>query len=339
MGNFRCEFQVTGDLVLPADVAELNLSSAGVATTLRNNSKNDEGHAIDMLAIVVGEADSMKFAYSELRAALAEQLDLLSFVTQSRYRIERPIRAVEWEPHQKKRQFRAYHTVDSQYPPEPRLTREYLATVEYLDGRAVPHFVRTALKYFRYGLLDPQPEDQFMRLWLSLEIVAENTKEKHKASIQCPVCGEALSCSQCGTNPERVPMAKQEIDRMIGTVAGDQAPKVSKHLFIARNGLMHGRSVESIEKECNIPMEQIVNELGTVTWHAIMSTIPLGDSGPQLHLGHRSWQFTNLTMVASLVGEMEHKGDDPHPSDGQIPSVNIELLTRFNDPEGEQGND
>ncbi len=70
MPTYRCEFEITGDLVLSA---------------------NDEGHTIDMVASVTGSAESIDAAESELRGVLAEQLDLLTFTTHSRFKIERPI--------------------------------------------------------------------------------------------------------------------------------------------------------------------------------------------------------------------------------------------------------
>lgn len=332
MPTYRCEFEITGDLVLASNVGRLELDGSSGITTFRNGSANDEGHTVDMVASVIGSAESIDTAENELRGVLAEQLDLLTFTTHSRFKIERPIRAFEWEAHQEKRQFRAFHTVDSRHPPEPEFSSDFVATAKVLDNSNPPPFTRTALKYFRYGLLDPQPEDQFMRLWLALEIIAENLKDKEKVPIVCPVCGEALTCAACGVEPMRVPMAKQAIEGLISRIAGEHAKEVSKRQFKARNGLMHGRSVESIEKECKASIEKIVNELGTLAWHAIMSTIPLGD-GPELHFGHRDGQFTNLTLVAAMLGEFKHQGDEPHPTDDKLPSVNIDLMTRFGSPD------
>jgi hypothetical protein len=99
-----------------------------------------------------------------------------------------------------------------------------------------------ALKYFRYGLLDEQPEDQFMWLWLALEIVAENLKEKVRVPIACSACGANVKCAHCGDEPMRIPMAKQAIEQLIATVVDEKSiAEVAKRQFAARNGLMHGQ--------------------------------------------------------------------------------------------------
>lgn len=136
MPTYRCEYEVTGDLVLADAIGPLTMNTAGVAITFRNGSQNDEGHTVDMIVSVIGPADALDSSEGELAGILAQQLDLLSFATHSRFKIERSIRAIDWEPHQSKRQFRVFHTVDSQYPPEPYLSNEYLETVRTLDDCA-----------------------------------------------------------------------------------------------------------------------------------------------------------------------------------------------------------
>lgn len=259
---------------------------------------------------------------------LARQLDLLTFVTHSRFKIVAPRRLIEWEPGRRTRRFKAFHVVEGRYPPDPELIQDYLATAATIEKGNLPPFARMALKYFRYGLIDDQPEDQFMRLWLALEIIAENVKEKSRVPIACPACNSALKCPTCGSEPTRVPMAKQAIDRLLAEITGEAAQDVSRRQFIARNGLMHGRATESIEADCKASLPQIVDELGALTWNAIMSTLtPAGDGA--LAFGHRSGEFVNKVMVVSMVGEFDHMDEGPHPSEDKIPAVKISMQTRF----------
>lgn len=332
MPVYRCDFEVTGDLVLPSDVPSLELTTvSGYVITFKNGAFNDEGHATSLLVTIIGNAESIDIAQQKLRGELAEQLDLLTFGTHSRFQIEKPLRAIDWEAGQKERHFRAFLKLDGRYPPDPEFTNHYLETLRALAQADPPAYARTALKYFRYGLLDTQPEDQFMRLWLALEIIAENVKVTEPVPVGCPACGEPLRCSKCPTEPTRVPMAKQAIEQLIAGMAGDEAMGISRRQFIARNGLMHGRSVESIEAECKLSMPGLVDELGWIAWHAIMSTIPIG-SGPPLHFGYRDGQFANLSLIASMEGTFKHTGYEPHPPDDKIPKVKITLLTRFGKP-------
>lgn len=191
-----------------------------------------------------------------------------------------------------------------------------------------PNFTKRALKYFRYGLLDEHPEDQHMHLWLALEIIAENLKEKESIPIVCPTCDTALKCDECGTEPTRIPMAKQAIEQLIFRTVGKEGKTVAKRQFETRNGLMHGRSVRSIVSKVNMEMANIVNELGFITWSAINSTFTF-KKDVQLIFGHRGGDFTNKYLITSMRGSFEHTGNTPHPSEDKIPKVKISMKTNF----------
>ncbi len=108
MPKFRCDFDVTGDLVLPNNVNELELAGfEGFVTTLKNGSLDEDGNATGLVVTIIGSTESIEYAHQELRSALAEQLDLLAFVTRSRFKIDSPRRVVEWEQGRQVRRFQA----------------------------------------------------------------------------------------------------------------------------------------------------------------------------------------------------------------------------------------
>jgi hypothetical protein len=334
MPTFRCDLDIVGDLVLPAGVGQMSTETlAGLSFSFTNGPVGPDGHVGGMRVTVVGPSQSIESARGDLQQALAEQLNLLTFATHSRFKIVAPRRVMEWEPGQKKRKLQVFHTVDPRHPPDPELDPDFLNTTDALDRAGAPPHVGTALKYFRYGLLDDQPEDQFMQLWLALEIMAENGKDPEPVPILCASCNANMTCSACGNSPTRVPMAKQAIELLIEKIAGDAAAIVSKRQFKARNGLMHGRSRERIEAECKAPLGNLVNELGALAWHAIMSAIPL-PPGPGLLFGHRDFEFSHKSMVTAFTLLIEHTGDGAHPSEEQIPNPEITLTTRFRLPDG-----
>ena len=113
----------------------------------------------------------MDTARYQLQTALAAQLDLLSFVTHSRFRITAPLQMMEWEEDQRTRQYDVFHASDPREPPDPELAMPYLESATAIDQSTLRDYTRAALRYFRYGLIDEQPEDQFMRFWLALEII------------------------------------------------------------------------------------------------------------------------------------------------------------------------
>jgi hypothetical protein len=334
MPTFRCDFDTTGDLVLPADIDQVNVSTTnGFRLTIRNAPVDSEGHAPGLVVCVVGRANCMETAQEELREALAAQLDLLSFVTHSRFKIVGPRRLVEWEEGQKRRRFESFYTTDARYPPDPELDRKYLETLATLDRAKPPDFARRALRYFRYGLIDAQTEDQFMRFWLALEIVAENTKERDSVPITCPACNTAMECGACGAKPTRVPMAKQAIENLIARIFDPAEQTLSKRLFKARNALMHGKGSVAIEADCKTPLRQMVNELAIAAWNAIMLSIPLAEEGGQsLNFGHRGAEFASGSLIMAIRGIFDHTGDGPHPTDDKMPSLEIGMTTTFGRP-------
>jgi hypothetical protein len=105
MPKFRCEFLISPDLVLPADSPNVPLLTlhGDLSITIRNTTIDEDGHPTELVASVVGSATSFDRAEDELRAGLAECLDLLAFATHSRFKISGPVRLLEWNEGQRTR--------------------------------------------------------------------------------------------------------------------------------------------------------------------------------------------------------------------------------------------
>lgn len=338
MPNFRCEFKVTCDLVVGKGQDSLSINGIdGNTYEFTNAPADEEGLVPYLIATVYGESESIDVAQEHLRACLAKQLDMFTFATHSRCKIDEPIRLVEWDAGKKERHFKSFHTSDARFPPEPNLSSDFLNTSSILDHAEPPPFIRTALKYFRYGVLDSQPEDQFMRFWLALEVIAENMKENEPVPIVCPECSTAMTCAICGTQPTRTPMAKQAIEILSERIIGENWRDVTKPLFIARNGIMHGSSVDSIEKKIKQPISKSVNDLARLVWNAIRINIKLSEEeASKLVLGHWGGDFVNKRVVAAVHGSFEHTGDAPHPAKEKIPDVKVSLITSLNENGGDE---
>lgn len=331
MPKYRCDFNVVGDLVLPKDADDpctIALPS-GASVEFSNGDCDEGGHTTSLVAKVIGEARAIGEAEVVLRKVLAAQLDLLCFVTQSRFQIEDARRVIEWEPGKRQRQLLVHRAVDARYPPSPDLRQTFFNSCETLEGMDFPSFVRTALKYFRYGCLDRSPEDQFMRFWIALEIVAENTKLKERVPITCAKCSKHAKCAHCGFEASRVPMATSAIRSLIEKITAPRID-VSNRQLTTRNGLMHGRDVAAIEAEVGISLSAIVDELARVTWNAISETIltrPDNGDAP-LDLGHNDGKFGNGRLV--VVGNfLFDAGAGEHPSEEQLPKIEASIAHRF----------
>lgn len=328
MPFFRCEFRVESDFTIPEDEKQqVVLEAAGATTTLKNGPVDGDGAVSCLFAYVIGDVESQEIATNELRARLASQLDLLSFVTQSRFKISNAIRLIEWEPYQSPRNMHVLQSQDARYPPEPQPLQLFISSAAKIDGTNLHPFVRKAMKYFRLGLLEEQLEDQFMRFWFALEIVAENSKDDEKSPVTCQKCGVPLKC-ECGHEQSRRPMATDAIRNLMSHINSGKYHDISGKLLLARNTLMHGGGIATLEKKCKLSMKELTEQLGQVSWSAIENALTLGDAN-EIIIFDRQGDFTPVQMVFSAHLRFTPQGNAPHPPEDAIPNPSVAISTRF----------
>ncbi len=224
--------------------------------------------------------------------------------------------------------FKALQVFDPLYPPSPDLPAACVQTAETISQARPAGYVYHALHCFRNGVRAKQLEDQFQNFWLAIETIAEGRKEKTKVSISCPKCQEPLTCSHCQENPLRGLLSGQAIRNLLNVTVMPDPDKIYRDLSSVRNRLMHGgSSAATAIKKTGRSLENLVNLAGNIAWHAIMASMP--NTKEPLNFGHRDGVFANLDLVAGPFGTFEFIGDGEHPTDDKIPSVKIELDTRF----------
>ena len=74
-----------------------------------------------------------------------------------------------------------------------------------------------------------------------------------------------------------------------------------------------------------------MDELGRLTWEAIVSAFHLQDAAA-LVLGHRGGSFTTMTLVAAAVGSFEYTGTGEYPSEEELPKMDFSMIARFGGP-------
>jgi hypothetical protein len=331
--HYRADYKVKGDLVL-ADNKTLTpiITKNGLKINFVNTDQNSEGHFTHLIATVTGLAESIEMVNKSFRDELARALDLLSYSSHSRFKIISPLRVLDWEPYIRERSMKVFHSTDFIDPPDPELHQALFDTVNEIEKLEIKDFVRTALQYFRYGVFSSSPEDQYMRFWMALEIIAENTKEKISEPLKCMHCGTEYSCCNCGKLNERIPMAKKEILNQLNKLFGATTYKeVGKRLFRARDGLMHGGSIQSIEHKTGKSISELIDEIAFVVWNLIYNLIP-GLRQKPLVFGMRSGNFSNQIMTAIANVTFTYDGVNEHPSDKQIYDMKLSLITKFTSP-------
>jgi hypothetical protein len=330
MPKFRADYDVKGSHVLPPDSKPIILrgDAPPFEMKFRNADPDKSGHAPYLIVEVIANSDSINDVANEFRSLLAAQLDILSFVTQSTFVIDQCRRVVEWEPFQKTREYRPVRRFDPLYPPSPDLRQFLFDAAQIILQANPPDYVLQALHYFRLGLFEPQPEDQFMHFWRAIETIAEGAKETTRIPIPCPKCSGELFCANCNEVPRRRPMSRQAIRELLERIF-PTSPGLYATLVGTRDHLFHGRAPHLVETEIGRPLGTVVNDAGVTAWSVIQHSIPLLRT--QIKVMQRSGPFANYMLTASPVMTFTYSTGAPHPTDDEMPKVEVNLITTFTD--------
>jgi hypothetical protein len=329
VAQYRADFYVKGSLALArgSDPLVIASKSPDFEIQFTNAPRDASGHVPGLIVHVTASADSLDGAAEQFRGLLAQQLDLLSFVTHCAFAIVRCLRVIEWEPHQKRRRMLVFQDFDPLDPPDPELTSEFADTVHALIQAGAEDYVLRALRSFRYGTIERQPEDQFQHFWHAIETIAEGSKTKTRIPIPCPKCQHDLFCRECNKSPMRRPMARQAIRELFAAIRENGGDEFYRDLVGTRDHLLHGRSPDSVEREIGYPLPVLVNEAGKAAWQAIMHSLPALEGSPAF--GHRDGNFVNLDLVMFPDMTFEYDGVAPRPSEDQIPKVQVTMKVTF----------
>ena len=334
--TFRADFEVTADIVLRKGDPPIVLKGPDVEVSLLNGPDDAEGHVQSLRALVVGQAEELGEAVGTLRHMLVRQLDMLTFVTHSRFKIKSCLRVIEWTAGACSRKAISMADFDERMPPAPELNASVAETIQAIQDANLPGFVAVAMRSFRYGCVDQQAEDQFQRFFTAIEIVAENVIGKQPVVQVCAACKVGLICSACGKQATRTPMGRLAIEKLIRPFS-DEPAITAKRLFTTRNGLVHGRPVSSIEAELDLPMTALADIAGILAWHSVMSVVDpkLPPGPPREFFTHGTFIVGSVNMGATVIVEVPPGND--HPTDEQIPNLQISMQTMFRPQEAPPG--
>lgn len=327
MSNFRSDYEVRSSLVLPegTDTAQLASSVEGIQITLHNAPTRKDGHVPCLIAKVVGPAASLDAVADIHREHLARELDTLAFVTKATFQIEQCTKVIEWEPFQKSRKMLALQKFDPGNPPAPNLLPELLDSAARLSlALDQSSATRRALQCFRLGLISTQSEEQFHQFWLAFETIAEDTKDTARVPIQCPKCRTDLWCSSCAGVPTRRPLAQQAMRTLLTSLRKD-GNDVYEILSKVRHHLAHGRSPSTLSKSAGIELPIAVDLMGATAWHSIIRVMPHVDNLTVMEVD----SVLSRELIVGPDLEFQYNGEAEHPSDREIPDLNISLQTRF----------
>lgn len=218
------------------------------------------------------DLDASKEVSEEL---LAECLNMLAFATSCRLRRHRIRQIVDATTGSGgMRSLLMWGDAIQYEDPQPYLSAETTQAIERLLEFDCPPAIKRALRWYRLGVNETQPDDQFMCFWFALEIVSEHQKSTEKVNDRCPQCRAPLFCESCKTHPIHKPYAKQAIAALLKAADPKCEDATIALLDKTRNSLMHGSTLKEIEAGLPSPHESVVDVLGRLLWMALVHQFP-----------------------------------------------------------------
>jgi hypothetical protein len=330
------EYEVDGDFILqpPREAASLTVGPHQV--TLRNRAPGEDGHSPGLWVSIVLDAESLDDAIQAAREHMTSFLDYLAFTTSVRYKIVRAVRAIEWMPKQVTRQVKFLNSFDPLQPPEPMMGDQVLGAMELLCAAKLPEAVRSALHWFRRGLLGSQPDEQFQSFWFVIEIIANHTKAMDPVPDLCAKCRTPLFCKTCGEETTHRPYPKQAIEALFRRIVNPQPDKAFDFMNDVRNQLLHGTPFRKIQTTPQKSAEWIVDHVGKTAYSALVHAITLIVRPQEKWVLIGREGFAARMIVMGARGSFDHRGSGDHPDWKELPTAKIELITKF-DPISREG--
>lgn len=250
------------------------------------------------------DAPTLDEAKSIAEDLLADCLNMLAFTTGSRFQRHRIRQIVDATESGKTGMRAVLMWADSiEYEnPQPFLSEGTAQAIERLLEFDVSPAIRRAMRWYRLGVNETVPDDQFMSFWFSLEIVAEFEKSTEKVPDRCPKCQSPLYCESCETRPVHRPYPKQAIRALLKAVDKECDDATIELLDKTRNSLMHGSTLKEIEDSLPQPHEEIVDILGRLLWRALIHQFPQEMFDGTLKMGYPS---TYVDRKVHWVGHIE----------------------------------
>lgn len=272
------------------------------------------------------DAPNLDEAQEIAEERLADCLNMLALTVGapfSRYRIRQ---IVDCTPDSGMRDVRFWGDAIDNEDPQPFLDEHLAKTIERLSELQIPPHLRRAMRWYRIGVNATVPDDQFQCFWFALEIMAESQKGQEKVPSNCPHCTSPLFCESCKTHPVHKRYQKQAIRALLASVDKECDDLMFKRLDKTRNGLMHGRTMQEIEKDQSEGEKHIVDILGNLVWKTLIYQFPHEWFDGSLSLG-----MPSTYVHRKLHGVAHMQTIIPKDADGNLDlsfsGTKVELVT------------
>lgn len=313
--SMRCiaDYEIESEMSVVSDDAQLMLGhpAGKFQARIKNIVRDDYSKPFLLSLQIAFEAPSLREAPDIAQDMLVECLNTLVFATGAGVRRHRTKQIIDSTPALEMRECLIWADSLKYKDPQPFLDEGIAGSIEQLLRFDPPPAVRRALRWYRFGVYDSTPEDQFQYFWFALEILAEHQKTPEKVADKCPQCKSPLYCETCKAHPTHRPYPKQAIRNLIQAVDKTCNEETIEFLDKARNALMHGATLKEIDDELPGSGEHIVDVLGKILFKALVHQLPKELFKETLHFGmpttYVRQAMTGIAHVSTVVpmGGME----------------------------------
>jgi hypothetical protein len=334
--QWLADFTVWSTLKLPADTPKLEFTHSGGDYVAHLENAPADAADFTLCLRVVMPAASLDDAHALARPHADSFLNLLSFITQTPFRIIKINRLMDWTPGVKDREMYVYYVRPADQI-VGELAAPFIATAQTLEGSGVSEQAESAMRWFAAAVRAPIMSDQFRYFWFVIELVAAQAKLEKVTDI-CSHCKTVMHCPKCDGPSTHKPYPSQRIRQFM--VAQGVPEWIVEGIEGCRHRLMHGATHNEIEEFCSglkgePNFQKVIDAVGEAAWRSIQTTFKLGDDVKELHLA-KTESFVPLTMTMRAHMRVGYPGDPQSPSMDNLHIPNIEVSMIEMDENGKE---
>jgi hypothetical protein len=329
MKRWIADYRVDSEIILlpkdkkliythPENLFEIHIS---------NTQKSDNEDEVLSFQIIVSALD-IQSAEKIVESNFEKFLHLLSFITNTKYKIIRQLHITDWSPGISERESLMYTKKAKDKKAAEALSLPLLDTAKTLHTWGTTPALERALRWFASGVKSNILEDQFQFFWFVVELIAGSTKTTEVVTDKCQKCSGDLRCTSCNEISTHRPFPKQKIQTLLQKIKIDSS--LIDNLFLARNSLMHGETRETIEKEIqkkdsDFRFHQIVDQIGKAAWLSILISFDRtkGPEQPGMFLQTSTYVDWSISAKAHMIIGVAGDANNPQIEDIRLPQMSV----------------
>ena len=277
-------------------------------------------------AQVYFSSESFESAKRDAEEYLVNFIYLLTFVTNMPIKFLTIRKLADWSLGLSEREALYFLPIEGEDQPFLALNQEIADSVTILERIERTPALNRALRWFSLGVHARYAEEQFTYFWFAIEILAQIDKPVEPVQDKCSICSNPLYCKNCDQSPTHRPYPKQSIEALFSEFVQNNSEGFFGKANEVRNRIMHGDSLEDIEKNLGAKVEDLINGLGKIAWCALYKKLMNRIDG-SISKDKISFLIAEkyAHATATLISRIFFSGADPdNPNLSEMPELEIE---------------